>query len=175
MTTPLYNDEMQLAGWSDTHTGGAKVTFWLPNPEALEPFRAMTIRKGNTAGQRLAVCIVEIGEDGQPQQQEPKAEAPVVERPPGGPLAKLAGQWCADKAFQHWVAFNHGGLIERLAMVSATQGENMSSEQIAAEVVRHYCRINSRSELDWNPAAAKRFDEGFRFPYQKHLIARNSR
>lgn len=61
-----YQGEVQLAGWSETHTGGCKVTIWLPLPEDLEPFKGLTARKGNTAGHRFMAAFVEIGDDEQP-------------------------------------------------------------------------------------------------------------
>lgn len=70
MTTPVFQDELMLAGWSETHTGGAKVTFWLPDASALDAFRTMTVKKGNTAGQRFACVLVEIGDDEQPVEPE---------------------------------------------------------------------------------------------------------
>lgn len=62
----VFEGEMQLAGWSETHTGGCKVTLWVPSPEDLEPFKALTARKGNTAGHRMVAAFVEIGDDEQP-------------------------------------------------------------------------------------------------------------
>lgn len=61
-----YQGEVQLAGWSETHTGGCKVTLWLPSSEDLEPFKSLTARKGNTAGHRFMAAFVEIGDDEQP-------------------------------------------------------------------------------------------------------------
>ncbi|GAA4321884.1 hypothetical protein GCM10023144_01440 [Pigmentiphaga soli] len=52
-------------------------------------------------------------------------------------LSRLAGQLCAQPAFQRWLG--------------AT-----TSEQ-AAEAVRARCGIQSRRELDTNPDAARRF------------------
>lgn len=66
--TPTFQDEVQLAGWSETHTGGPKVTFWLQDAEQLAVFKALTARKGNTAGHRFACVLVEIGDDEQPVQ-----------------------------------------------------------------------------------------------------------
>ena len=60
---PTFSGEMQLAGWSQTHTSGNKVTFWLPDDEAMESFKLLTARKGNRAGQRFAAVLVEIGDD----------------------------------------------------------------------------------------------------------------
>ena len=61
-----YQGEVQLAGWGETHTGGCKVTLWLPSAEDLEPFKALTARKGNTAGHRFMAAFVEIGDDEMP-------------------------------------------------------------------------------------------------------------
>ena len=63
---PTFSGEMQLAGWSQTHTSGNKVTFWLPDDDAMESFKLLTARKGNRAGQRFAVVMVEIGDDEMP-------------------------------------------------------------------------------------------------------------
>lgn len=85
---PAFRGEMMLAGWSESHNGGAKVTFWLSDPSELDAFRAMTCRKGNTAGQRFAVMMVEIGDDEQPiPDVEGKAKAA---NEAAGPLCKAA-------------------------------------------------------------------------------------
>lgn len=59
--------ELMLAGWSESHSGGCKVTFWVQDSESLEPFKAMTVAKGKTAGQRLMAVFVEIGYDELPK------------------------------------------------------------------------------------------------------------
>lgn len=63
---PAFQDEVMLAGWQETHNGGAKVTFWLSSSEALEPFRCATVRKGKTAGQRYMCVLVEVDTDEKP-------------------------------------------------------------------------------------------------------------
>ena len=145
-----FSGEMQLAGWSESHTGGCKVTFWLQSPDDLQAFRALTVRKGNTAGQRFIAALVEIGDDEQPV--EPIMGNPISEKPKGGPLAKLAGMWCNDPEFLKWF--------------EATDASD------AAEGIRVLCEIESRAELDSNPEAAEKFHRLIRGPYQKHLIAR---
>src|SRR5690554_2878297 len=91
---PTFQGEVMLAGWSETHNGGAKVTFWLQDADDLAAFKAMTVAKGKTAGQRLALVAVEIGDDEQPVQRH--------EKPKGGELARLAGQLCQSAQFQGW-------------------------------------------------------------------------
>lgn len=65
----VYSGELQLAGWSVTHNGGAKVTFWLPDDDAVKSFSALTMRKGRHAGQVLAAVIAEVDEAEQEEQQ----------------------------------------------------------------------------------------------------------
>jgi hypothetical protein len=146
---PTFHGEVQLAGWSETHTGGCKVTFWLQSSEELDAFRALTVRKGNTAGHRFAAVLVEIGEDEQPVVQ------PEPEKPKGGALAKLAGMLCDDPNF--WQFLTHHFSTE----------EACESPDNAAEIIREVCEIPSRSELDWNTDAANRFQASIRRPWLK--------
>jgi len=169
---PTFQGELMLAGWAETHNGGAKVTFWLPDTADLDTFRGLTVKKGNTAGQRFAAVLVEIGDDEQPKQNpaavpttsaEPSipsegSGAPSVGPPKGGPLARLAGQWCADETFRRWLVDEFGVICE--------------DEARAAEVVREACIIKSRAELDSTPTAAVLFNDLFREPYMAYLKAR---
>lgn len=137
-----FQGEVMLAGWSETHNGGAKVTFWLQDSGDLDAFKAMTVAKGKTAGQRLALVAVEIGDDEQPVQRE--------EKPKGGELARLAGMLCQNPAFQAFVP---------------ECSEGLSSEENAADWIRRVCGIKSRAELDHSTEAAARFHERVRKPF----------
>lgn len=80
------------------------------------------------------------------------------EKPKGGPLAKLAGIWCNDPEFWKWLE---------------TDPDNAChSAQGAAHCLYAICGIESRVELDNDPAAAERFHSLIRGPYSRHLIAR---
>lgn len=153
MTLPIaFDGQVQLLDWSETAKGGAKIVLQLDGPEALEPFRSMTLAKRGAAGQRLAAVFVVVDDD----------EKPVaVERPKGGPLAKLAGQWCADVRFQNWIGTMYGNISE---------GSN-PSEAVARDVLCDVCRIESRAELDHDAQARQRFNEYIREPYRKHAGA----
>lgn len=65
-TTPAFSGEVMLLDWSETAKGGAKIVLQLDGPDALEPFRTMTLAKRGIAGQRLMAVLVEIGEDEKP-------------------------------------------------------------------------------------------------------------
>lgn len=140
--TPTFQGEMQLAGWSDTHNGGAKVTFFLADAADLDAFRTLTIRKGNHAGHRFMAALVEIGDDEQPVQTGQQK---------GGELAKLAGQFCNNPEFWKFLHAKHGWPC--------------SMTEDAAKLIRNRCHINSRSELDHKPEAAAIFHEQFREPF----------
>jgi len=138
MEAPVaFQGEVMLAGWSETHNGGAKVTFWLQDSDDLEAFKTMTVAKGKTAGQRLALVAVEIGDDEQPVHRQ--------EKPKGGELARLAGQLCQNPEFLEY-------------------GNYESPEEAAADI-RFACQIGSRAELDHNPQAAAIFHESYRRPF----------
>lgn len=141
---PTFQGEVQLAGWSETHTGGCKVTFWLPDSSDLDVFRALTVRKGNTSGHRMACVLVEIGED----------ERPVAPPKRGGELAKLAGMWCRDRYFAEWLK---------------TQTDASPDEYIKA-----LCGIISKRDLDHDEMAAKVFHEEIRKPFSAWLRANNA-
>lgn len=137
MSVPIaFQGEVMLAGWSQTHNGGAKVTFWLQDDTDLEAFKAMTVAKGKTAGQRLALVAVEIGDDEQPKPQPEQK---------GGELAKLAGMFCQSTAFWEFC--------------------RADDADEARDWILGVCGIQSRRDLDHNPAAAQLFHDRVRKPY----------
>jgi hypothetical protein len=154
MTTPVFSDEVQLAGWSDSHTSGAKVTFWLNDPAKLDAFRGLTERKGKTAGQRLAMVLVEINDDETLKQPESERVKP-------GPLCMLAINWCKDEKFQKWVADRHWNHFHMIS--------EETNKEMRAKI--HLCRIVeivSRLQLDGDEQAANRFQTLIRLPYMKY-------
>ena len=92
--------ETQFAGWSDAHNTGAKIVLWLPDSDALEPFRGMTARKGGVAGQRLIVLAFEIGADEQPVSGSSSGRPPDFDSGNAGsrpaPEAKPFGQYAKE-------------------------------------------------------------------------------
>lgn len=154
--TPNFSGELQLAGWSESHTGGCKVSFWLQSSDDLQAFRALTVRKGNTAGQRFMAVLVEVGDDELPV-PPPKPE-PQSEKPKGGPLAKLAGMWAADPEFWAWLGTVHTS--------------NHWDGDTAAAYIRNVCGVESRAELDHDEEAATCFHTHVRGPFSKYLMAR---
>lgn len=148
---PTFNQEVMLAGWSETHNGGAKVTFWLADSASLESFKAMTVAKGKTAGQRLAMCLVEIGDDEQPKEPiEPEEQK-------GG----LLSQWLAlrCKEFNFWV----------FIQTKSSSPNLIVSYSSCDYEVKLFLGIKSKKELDNDKEAENRFHEMIRIPYAKYL------
>jgi hypothetical protein len=71
-------------------------------------------------------------------------------KPAGGPLAKLAGQWCHMPQFLAWSGCN--------------------TPDTAAEFVRRECGIESRAELDHNADAAEIFHAHIRVPFANYMM-----
>lgn len=139
-----FQGEVQLLNWSETHNGGAKIVLQLADADDLEAFKVMTVRKGKVAGQRLAVVMVEIGDDEQPVvQPEPK------QRP--GELCIMACTFCADEQFWEWA--------------DKTSEEVIEGENGAKAFILETCGVLSRKELDAQPTAAHRFHKLIREPY----------
>ena len=117
--------EFMLAGWSQNHTSGNKVTFWCSD-EDFEYFKDKTAKHGKTAGQRFMAALVEIGDD----------EQPVDRDKPRKPLMMSAVMLCKNENFQEF------------AVLRAPVGTTGDAEQTAAECIKGFCGVSSRRMLD---------------------------
>jgi hypothetical protein len=138
---PSFTGEVMLAGWQETHNGGAKVTFWLPSSEDLEPFRMATVRKGKTAGQRYMCVLVEIGDDEKPM-RHPSNDAHLL----------LTGDDFLAYAKAH---------ATRAGMRDAWDGA------AAKEWAKYVIGCESLSQLDKDPALLARYHELVLKPFQR--------
>lgn len=115
----------------------------------LDAFRGLTIRKGKTAGQRLAMVLVEINDD------ETLVE-PEKDRP--GPLCILAVNWCKDPVFSKWLLRKYG----------VDMDAGLSPELAARRAIHRICEVQKRTELDTDEQAANRFQTLIRGPYMTY-------
>lgn len=132
-----FKGEIFLLSWSESHKGGRTGVFLFDDESPEHPLKKFTTRKGKRAGQRFACVLVEIADD----------ETPVKQK--GGSLSQQAAMMCENERFQEFIRVKY--------RYSYQPGQSGSS--YAAAGLRYMHGIQSRSELDHNPEAAKRFHE----------------
>lgn len=153
--TPSFQGEIQLRRWSESSTQGVQVTFALADTDDLGKFRGLE-------GKRFMAVLVQIGDDEQPVMGNPISTdlgnpTSGKQRERLGDLAWRAVQWCKEPEF---IDFLNG------------QEPGIDSEHDAAAYIKRVCGVQSRKELDANPAARSLFNARIRGPYHKHLMAR---
>lgn len=141
--------EASSAGVKDMADGSLRITFEFEPRFAQAAFALFGVR-----GRAVAIAALKYGSGaiGSAAAPEPVPE----EKPKGGALARLAGMWCNDPAFCAWLT-ERGDFARPLDSAGA------------ADVVRAWCYVSSRAELDSQPAAAEHFNKHIREPYRKHL------
>lgn len=75
-----------------------------------------------------------------------------------GPLCRLACIWCKDMGFHEWLSMETGNEVQ--------------TEEDAADVLRSWLEIDSRLELDHDPEAEKKFLDMIRTPFMKWMDER---
>ena len=121
--------------------GTLRISFDFEPASAQDAFRLFA-----APGTPAAIAALQVG-------YAAASDAPAEDQPKGGALAKLAGMWCADKTFQSWLE---------------TDPDNAApTENGAALCLYELCGIQSRRQLDHDPAAAERFNRLIRGPYMK--------
>lgn len=116
-------DEVQLLDWSETAKGGCKIVLQLTGPEALEPFRSLTLAKRGMAGQRLACMMKLLPDDDSEPNPGPEIPSSVGDRPAGDPEVAKTGASslqavlaavsrlrlaCRDGVVHRWLVTEHG-------------------------------------------------------------------
>ncbi len=126
-------EEVQLCDYGESANAGAWVKFRLSNPEALEPYRGQD-RSGRNArtGKRYTLMLIALDDQDQHTQEDRPRK-----------LSQIAGAVGESDQFRTWVQEAHGNECSTAAQ--------------AADFIRALCGIDSRAELDTNPAAASVF------------------
>lgn len=179
--------DVMLLGWSETHSGGAKITLQLADVAQLEPFKRMTLKKGKIAGQLLTAVFVEhdgngnpvAPDDGQVVKYDPKTGITTVDGPPQSVpyhgkarfptgYCGLAVKWSGEPSFAQWLvdAFpaTYGACI---TLLGDANGEAPIG-QVGAWCIKKLCGVESRKELDTDDRARAAFDVHIRKPYSAH-------
>jgi hypothetical protein len=132
--------EAQLKDYGESANAGCWVSFRVPMPEDLEPFRGQD-RSGRNArsGKRYTMMLIELTDQEEPVQQQPETQ------PKPRKLSQIAGGLCHDMRFRKWCEL--------------TYGEPVLDEAAAAELIRSVCGVTSRALLDTDQGAATLFRE----------------
>lgn len=184
MKIPTRELEFWLLGWSESHSGGCKVTFQISEDD-MSYFKAATIRKGKHAGQRYAAVLVQLNDDETPDHASvvtkptgpsPSLPASVAMSQSAGPTHKshfpggfcgLAVQWCSDEDFQTWLCENFEDEFDRAAKKCNPKLKSFASD-VAAEVIKEVCNVASRTDLDTG-VAGEVFNTKIRAPYMAYM------
>ena len=132
------------AGVKDMADGSLRITLEFEPRHAKDAYALFGAR-----GTPVAVVALKVGYEQKVDPLPGPAHKAAENVHVGGPLAMLAGQWCADPAFQRWLF--------------------VGSEAQAAEKIRAFCKVDSRRLLDHDPEAAQLFQDIFRGPYMAHI------
>ena len=137
--TPTFQGEVQFRRYSDTSTQGAQIVLSVSSREDLEPFIGKE-------GKRFMAVLVEIGDDELP------VTAPAPEKSKLGPKAYWLVLRCKEPDFQKWVW--HAGNFR-----------HDMDEQACAEIVKGWCGVESRADIDGDPKAEALFEKHIRGPW----------
>ena len=110
----------------------------------------------------------DAGREGQGSGAESGNAAAAPQPMKGGALAKLAGMWCNEPAFQTWLRGYAPDLWDRWTP-RAEVGD--VDHLIAGNCIRHMVGVKTRAELDHNAEAAAMFKRMILQPYADHLKA----
>lgn len=121
--------------------GTLRISFDIEPANAQDAFRLFA-----APGTPAAIAALQVG-------YAAASDTPAEDQPKGGALAKLAGMWCADATFQQWLEIDPDNAAP--------------NESGAALCLYALCDIQSRRQLDHDPAAAERFNRLIRGPYMK--------
>lgn len=159
-----YHGEVRVVRSSYTSKTGPTITLALHDIDELNKVQGMD-------GKRYMLALVEIGDD-----EQPVPSAAILEKPKGGPLAKLAGMWCNDPRFIEWIRPQYdmlmGGDGSGWGDVTPDHDFDGSNVDWAKHAVLVLCGCDeSRAELDSSTEKANLFQSRIRGPYMKHLAS----
>ncbi|MBI5270659.1 MAG: hypothetical protein HY856_13390 [Burkholderiales bacterium] len=117
-------------------------------------------------GAPVALAALRAGYAAAGNDPAPSYEAPQSKLALGSGLARLAAMWCNNEKFQAWTRRSFPFLWSQ---VTGELGEELPASEVAAEVVRRHCGVESRAELDTNEVAGRQFNEAFRLPFREVL------
>jgi hypothetical protein len=143
---PMFNGELMLMSGGQPLGQGFWVSFWLDDEAEHHPFAGYRGRKGDRPGDMFSAAFVELDDDDSAIDQDKRGKVEDAHARAGQKLSQYCYLLCNNEMFVHYL-------------------EERALDNRVARWVRWRCNIESRSELDHNPEAAKIFHEQIREPY----------
>lgn len=133
-----------LAKTSDSSGDWFKIVLWVHPDDCPDELFRVKLRS------RLGVAMVQIADD--------ETETPVKKAFKDLPPSQQAGIRCGDPVFQNWCRDHNPGFFDCVGVT-------------VADFVRSYCEVESRAELNQNPAEwislNAQFEADTRLPEQR--------
>lgn len=134
--------EVMLLRWGESPTGRT-ATFLLPEDTPHHPFKGL--RTGATNGERLELSVKVIADDENTHEiktdEKPKREMT---------LPQYVGMICQDENFQTFINEKFVDIVEHYEI-------DYPTDKIVAEIVRAECGVISRSEINYDTPAQKKW------------------
>lgn len=127
--------------------GTLRVSFDIEPNQAQDAFRLFA-----APGTPVAIAALQVGYAAVREPDPPKE--------PVGPLCKWLVMRCAEPEFWRWLESE------------VNDGNPVTNEKQAGEVVKLFLDIESRKEVDTDEAAEKQFHDFVRVPFQRWLVRR---
>lgn len=150
--------ELKFIRWSITSSNGAVITFEMDDKEEWQRMRdGPALDAGYETHQlnMLEFLLIELDQEGKPVNVEQKAkiERMALKRkwPKGGAQSKRAARLCQDDDFREWVVTKD----------ASVKGDPAS----LGEWMRKVCDLDTRAQLDHDPAALERFEQLIARPF----------
>jgi hypothetical protein len=162
--------EVQLAGGGEPLGKGQWVKFWIDADPAHHPFAGFKPRDGDTPGDIFACVFVELDDDDHPIDQKKRSRLEHARDPKAKhELSRLAARLCTSDMFLQYLSekvfIQHKDKTTGVISQVTAPPEWWAADDHAVRWMRHVTQVQSRSEYDFDPKAAKRFHELVRKPY----------
>lgn len=163
--------DMLFISWSLSATNGAVVTFEMEDYDRWHKLRhspALASGYERAGLDKIEVMMIELDDDGKPinVEQRAKLERMALKRkwPKGGSQSKRAARLCREEDFRRWVAL-------QINWDSAGLPKNPEvTPEVAADWMRTECDLDTRAQLDHDPAALQRFEDRVIKPFLRSTM-----
>jgi hypothetical protein len=153
--------DMLFITWSLSPTNGAAVTFEMSSMKDWEKLRGLPALSAKDEPEKLEIMALELDDNGVPinigQRAKLEKMAAIKKWGKGGPQSKRAARLCGHTDFVGW------------AVSCGSVPYNPTPEDIA-EWMRTKCEIDTRAQLDHDPAALQRFEDRIMSPFLRSTM-----